>query len=221
MPISKSELKKAFREVVSLEFSHIPCDEKSIAYTFSENFNKKMEKLIKVQRKAYWNFINTASKRVAIALVVIFAMFTTAFSVKAIREPIIKFITEVYETFASYYFDGDVSKEILKVYSIKKLPEGFEQTSKIISESSIITVYEDQHENIIDFTQLVTNNTKHTLDIERDAVHTEEINGNIIYIYEANDTKQAMWIKDEYSFELTCYGNITMDTIKEIIKSIE
>lgn len=220
MAISKSEFKKAFRDVISSEFSHIPYDEDSINYTFSERFNKKMEKLIKMQRKTYWNLVNTATKRVAIVFVVIFAMFTTAFSVKAIREPIVKFITEVYETFVSYFFEGDTTKVITKEYSIKKLPEGFEQTNKIESDISIMTIYKDQYGNIIEYTQLVTNQTYHTLDIERDEVHTDEINGNKIYIHESNDTKHSFWLNEEYSFELICYGNISMDTIKEIIKSI-
>ena len=38
MAISKAEFKQAFREVASLEFSHIPQDEKSINYNFSDKF---------------------------------------------------------------------------------------------------------------------------------------------------------------------------------------
>ena len=53
MSISREEFKAAFREVVSSEFAHIPTDESSIDFTFSEKFNKKMEKLIKSQRKSY------------------------------------------------------------------------------------------------------------------------------------------------------------------------
>ena len=52
--MSREEFKSAFREVVSSEFAHIPTDESSIDFTFSEKFNKKMEKLIKSQRKSYY-----------------------------------------------------------------------------------------------------------------------------------------------------------------------
>ena len=58
MAITKAEFKQAFREVVSLEFSHIPTDENSIQYTFSEKFNKRMEKLIKSQKKVYLHNIH-------------------------------------------------------------------------------------------------------------------------------------------------------------------
>ena len=50
MGMSKDDLKRAFREVVSSEFAKIPFDENDIDITFSEKFNKKMEKLIKSQR---------------------------------------------------------------------------------------------------------------------------------------------------------------------------
>ena len=41
MAMSKDDFKNAFREVISSEFAHIPSDEDSIDYTFSERFNKK------------------------------------------------------------------------------------------------------------------------------------------------------------------------------------
>ena len=66
-----------------------------------------MDKLIKSQRKPYWNFISTVSRRAAVIIVAIITLVTAAFSVKAIREPIIKFIKQVYESFTHYSFDGD------------------------------------------------------------------------------------------------------------------
>ena len=98
------KIKAAFREVVSSEFAHIPTDESSIDFTFSEKFNKKMEKLIKSQRKSYYIFINTVGKRVAILFVAIITLFAASMSVKAIREPVINFIIEVYESFTKYFF---------------------------------------------------------------------------------------------------------------------
>ena len=40
MSMSREEFKAAFREVVSSEFAHIPTDESSIDFTFSEKFIK-------------------------------------------------------------------------------------------------------------------------------------------------------------------------------------
>ena len=62
MGMSKDDFKRAFREVVSSEFANIPLDENNIDITFSEKFNKKMEKLIKSQRKSYYILINMTVK---------------------------------------------------------------------------------------------------------------------------------------------------------------
>lgn len=156
MPISKAEFKSAFREVVSLEFSHIPQDENSINYIFSEQFNKRMQKLIKSQKKLYWNFVNTAAKRAAVIFVAIITIFTAAFSVKAIREPILKFIEQVYETFIHYSYDGETTDTITKEYVITQLPEGFKQTNKIKNDDFILTEYTNQMGDVIEFKQMTT-----------------------------------------------------------------
>ena len=126
LSMSREEFKAAFREVVSSEFAHIPTDESSIDFTFSEKFIKRMDKLIKSQRKPYWNFISTVSRRAAVIIVAIITLVTAAFSVKAIREPIIKFIKQVYESFTHYSFDGDTVEIITKEYTITQMLDGYE-----------------------------------------------------------------------------------------------
>ena len=55
--MSREEFKAAFREVISSEFAQIPTDEDSIDFTFSEKFIKRMDKLIRAQKKSYYKFI--------------------------------------------------------------------------------------------------------------------------------------------------------------------
>lgn len=222
MAITKAEFKNAFRKVASLEFSHIPTDENSIQYTFSEKFNRRMEKLIKSQKKVYWNFVNTASKRVAIIILAIFTMFTAAFSVKAIREPIVKFITEIYETFTHYFFDGDTTDIITQEYSIKVLPDGFNQTNQVKSDVFVTTEYQDDSGNIIQFTQMTTEHSVgYFFDNENGTITTEYVGDVEVQFYEAYDLKQAMWTKGEYVLNVTCYGNVTFDTIKQVVQSVK
>lgn len=158
MGMSKDDFKRAFREVVSSEFAKIPLDESDIDITFSEKFNKKMEKLIKSQRKSYYILINTVGKRVAILFVAIITLFTASMSVKAIREPVINFIIEVYESFTKYFFEGETAEKIEKVYSITKLPVGFKQTQVMESDAGRTATFESSEGNIIVFTQSATQN---------------------------------------------------------------
>lgn len=222
MSMSKTDFKNAFREVVSSEFAHIPTDENSIDFTFSERFNKRMEKLIRSQKKPYWNIINTTTRRVAVIIVAIFTVFTATFSVKAIREPILEFVKHIYETFTHYSFEGDTTETITKEYIISQLPDGFEQTDKNTSKNSIITTYENSFGEIIKFSQQTTNGHSGLfVDNENTDVVIETINGIEIEFREWYDTKSAVWIYDGYVFEIHCYGDFNFDIIKGIISAIE
>lgn len=218
--MKKAEFKNAFREVVSLEFSHIPYDESIINYTFSNKFNKKMEKLIKSQKKVYWKFVNTASKRVAIICVILLTMLTTACSVKTLREPMVSFFAEVYETFTRYFFEGDTTERIEKEYIITKLPHGFTQVDKMNNDLVITTVYKNG-DDTIKFTQQPTSNANHVFDNENGTIITISVLDFNVDIYESENIKHAIWTRNGYFFKMTCIGDINIDSIKIIIESME
>lgn len=222
MAISKAQFKNAFRAVVSAEFSHIPGDESSIDYTFSERFNKRMAKLIKSQRNPYWCLINTAAKRAAVIFVAIITLFTAAFSVKAIREPVLRFIKEVYETFTRYTYEGDMADKITKEYVLTYIPDGFEQTSKIENENSIITTYKNSSGATIVFTQQTTqNHSGYAVDIESGNTRMEKVDGIDVVFEEFYDVKTAILLKDGYVVIIDCHGDMNFETIKQMIASIK
>ena len=222
MLMSKDDFKKAFREAVSSEFSQIPCDEDSIDFTFSERFNKKMRKLIKSQRKSYYFLINTAAKRVAVVFVAILTLFTASMSIKAIREPVVKFITEVYESFTRYFFDGDTVQEIKKPYKITDLPDGYTQTNIYENAVSITTIYENIDSGKIELTQGISGNTDFYIDNENCEQITFNIGDIKVDLYEWQDLKEVIWVKDVYVFDMTLEStNLEISDIEKIILSIE
>ena len=221
MAMSKTDFKNAFREAVSSEFAHIPTDENSIDFTFSERFNKRMARLIKSQKKVYYNFINTAYKRVAIICIVLLTMLTTACSVKAIREPIVNFIKQVYESFTHYSYDGDTTEKITKEYTII-LPDDFEKTNETKNKSLISVEYTNSLGDIIEFSQMTTEySTGYFVDNENGDIKTETFKGIEIQFKERYETKSAIWTQNGYVFVIDCYGNISYDTIKQMIDSLE
>ena len=220
MATSKETLKTAMREAISLEFAHIPMEEQSIAHTFSEKFEKKMNKLLKVQKHAYWHYYNTAGKRVAIVLVTLIMLITTACSVKEIREPIVKFIKKVYDTYIEYSYEGDTVGVITQKYEIKELPEGFEQTQYVESDGYISITYENANGELIIFDQSITTDAGFSWDNENGKVYQKLINGINVEIYEGDAIKQAFWLKDKYAFHITCVGNIEMDMLEYVILHI-
>lgn len=221
MAMSKDEFKNAFREVISAEFSHIPCDEDSIDYTFSDRFNKKMNKLIKAQRKPYYFLINTAAKKVAVYFVIFVTLITASMSVKAIREPVVNFIIEIYENFSRHFFDGDTVKELKKEYVITELPTGFLQTSANKTDISQTVILEDVNDNMIIFTQSITESKIFDIDNQKETPKTEKINGIEIHIYTYEKDKFVFWTNGGYFFQITAYGDIDDETLIKMINSIE
>lgn len=220
MSMSREEFKAAFREVISSEFAHIPTDESSIDFTFSEKFIKRMDKLIRAQRKSYYKFINTAGKRAAVIFAAIITLFTASLSVKAIREPVVKFIKQVYETFIHYTFEGEIQPKIKKEFFIKTLPDGFIQHDKIESDLAITTIYVNDN-NTIKFTQQSTNNANHFFDNESGTLTKVTISGINVDIYESENIKHAVWTDEGYFFKLTCIGEINIDSVTMMIESIQ
>lgn len=220
MSINKTELETAFREIMDKEFSHLP-KESEIDYEFSENFNKKMKKLIENQRKPYWNLINSASKKVAIVCIIIITLFTTLFSVQAIREPIITFITEIYETFTKHIFVGDTSPSIKREYILGNLPKDFVQTNRIENDISVTTVFENNVGDIIEFSQSATEYAGITVDTENGEQYTINLNSTELSVYENEEVIHVVWIQDTYYFHITAYGNVDLNTLISIIASIK
>lgn len=221
MAMSRDDFKNALREAVSAEFAEIPTDEDSIDYTFSERFEKRMNRLLKLQRKPYWKYVNTASKRAAVIIAAVLTVFTAAFSVKAIREPIISFIKQVYETFTHYSFGGDEIEKITKEYKITVLPDGFKQTDKIQNDNCIITEYTNASGDSFDFRQMTTEySAGYFVNNEFGEIRTETVGGIEVEFKTRYDTQSAIWTKDGYVFEIDVYKNISIDTIKEMILAV-
>ena len=221
MAMSKDEFKNAFREVIAAEFSHIPCDEDSIYYTFSERFNKKMNKLIKAQRKPYYFLINTAAKKVAVYFVIFATLITASMSVKAIREPVVNFIVEVYENFTRYFFDGDTADNIKKKYEISELPKGFSRFNTMETDTDFTVIYQGSENNSIIFTQSTTENKIFDIDNQKETPKIEKVNGIEIYIYTYEKDKFIFWSDNGYFFQITAYGDIDEETLIKMIKSIK
>ena len=219
--MSINEFNNALREAVCLDFAHIPTDEALISYNFSERFNQRMEKLIRSQKKVYYSLVNTSFKRVAIICIVLLSIFTAACSVDTIREPIVRFVSEVYESFMHYTFSGDTSDEIENKYTLNWIPDGFEQTDSIETDQLVYYEFKNAQGDIIEFDQRITESADIFIDNKSGNITEEEIGGKTVLIYQGNDTIQARWTFEKNYFIISTYGNQDIETVKHIIEKIE
>ena len=68
MQLDRNRLNEAFREAAADEFKDIPADEAQIALEFSPSFEKRMDKLIALEKKKTWELVNTSAKRTALVV---------------------------------------------------------------------------------------------------------------------------------------------------------
>ncbi len=147
-------------------------------YQFSERFERRMQRLIRMQKKSYYRYINTVAKRAACyILIVLTCMFVTVFSVKSLREPFVNFVVETYEKFTSLFVEKDDPTDNieLKVMLPQYIPEGYEIDDVIIDENLYMHVYHGENDNYLFYTQ---DRDKNWLSI----IDTENINVEKIYI---------------------------------------
>lgn len=93
----------------------------------------------------WWNCINTTAKRIAVFLAIFFISFATACSFEFVREPLVQFLKEVYETFTKISFEGETSDRIINDFAISDIPDDFHQTDLFADEVVTVVTYENEN----------------------------------------------------------------------------
>lgn len=200
----------------------LPSDEELKDVTFSETFEKKMQKLISIQKKSYYYMINTVGKRVAIILAaIIIGLTATTFGVKAIRETVIEFITETFERFTKVSVvneEPDTQIEFVKTVPTY-IPEGYTVESETELGGLYKISYNHKDDIFIDYTQMISNGTIYNADteeIEYDKIIINSFEG-IKYI--KNGINTVVFADETYMY--TIYGDISFDELIKMAESIK
>lgn len=223
MAITKDEFFDVLRMYAAKEFEDVPTDDSEIDFEFSDEFNRKMEKLLKRVRYDSTHVVSWATKKIIVIAAALTLAIAGMMSVSAIREPIVEIIMEIYDGFVDLFFEGDTTNKITYQYSLSEVPEGFEETQSIFNEGMNVIQYQNPENNsIINFTQGVTENNAISLDNEKGRVEEYDIDGEIvnIYIHNSGGLYHAYWIKNSYYMTLTFSGKTTINEMINIIKSI-
>ncbi len=205
----------------------LPTNEELSHITFSEEFERKMQKLIDRQKKFYFNWFNTVGKRVAaIILVLLLSLTTITFSVRALREPVIRFIVETYEKFSSVVFVNDKSEEDTIVdFTFEKImptyiPEDFELESEYNDEVIHKEVYisSDQSSTIM-YMQRINDESELHVNTENVMYENVLINDVSAIFYSNKGVNTVVLSDDIYIFTLE--GNIDREELMKIAESIK
>ena len=135
----------------------LPSDSEVEDITFSDRFERKMNRLLFHQKHFYYKLINTAAKRVACFVIALLTIMSiTTFSVKAFRDPLVNFIVEVFEKGSRLFFTTDEQSEITEFIPKppKYIPETFNKTiTESKEKSTYFVLYEDSKDGTFSFYQ--------------------------------------------------------------------
>jgi len=198
-----------------IEYEMFECD---FRYEFSERFEKRMNRLIKTHKKPYYSFINTVGKRVVVSIM---AVLAATFSVKALRDPVVKFLIEVYEKFTSIVFHADdfESNDLVKVFPesieeirvIKNVPDGYFIEDTVNVGVFLRITYKASGKTEIYYDQRVITDTKITANTEGIISEQLEISGYDAIFYNNNGLSVLIWTDGEYGYKIT--GELEKDTL--------
>ncbi|MCL2301246.1 MAG: DUF4367 domain-containing protein [Firmicutes bacterium] len=130
------------REDMERRIKQIPND----SFPFSSAFEDKWNRLIQVQSKPYYRFVNTNMKKALLGLAAaIILLITMVFSVSALREPVVRFFIEVYEKFSAVFFNSGEDEQMPPVtleaiYEPAWLPEGYVLDDEAVALSDTVRI---------------------------------------------------------------------------------
>ena len=197
---------RALGEAMDRRVERIPATER----TFSPAFEQRMNRLIRAQSKPYYRFVNTTPKKALLALAAaILLMITMMFSVSALREPVVRFIVEVYEKFSDVFYhrqqeEAILPNEIEVYYAPTWLPDGYqadeEQTIDFIN--AYERAYISKSENDIIFKQYTITGTATRIDTEGGSLKSVTVSGNEGLFSSNKGMQRLQWNDGQYGFSL-------------------
>ena len=160
--------------------------EEELSHKFSKDFEKKMDKLIKEQKRTPFmrSFVIYGKRVAAIFLIIVSVSFATTMSVEAYRVRFFEVITEVWEEFTSIVFksEEEINDGNLLPTNPQYIPEGFSIFYEDVDDYMNMIIYKNEANIEIFYEQSFISNKEILLDTEGIEVETMKIeNQNINY----------------------------------------
>ena len=228
MKITDEMLFEHAAEARDIWLSTLPDDEDIPDIPTSKKFEKKMQKLIKEQRRTPKTnkILRYMKQTVAAVLAVAILSFGGLMTVEAYREKVVEIVVHVFHELTDYRFaseKSEVGEVVLPEISFGYVPEGMEEiTDNVFADNSRYIVYEDDDGNFFELTQTAigSNGAFGTiLDTEDSNYEMTSINGNEAFSNVKNGNAIIFWSYNNVIYDL--YGNLDLTELKEIAEKIK
>lgn len=196
--------------------------ESELNHTFSSRFRRKMNALMKYERRGTLGRFAMHLGRIAAAVLVVVILLNTVLvvSVEAYREKFFEIIQTVTEKFTSFFVDVDDDAPVTELVPIHPpyIPEGFDVIEQFSDAVSYTVIYLNEEGQEIYYVQsLITDGEAH-IDTEDASAQVIEIESCKAFVVVKNGTTQILWINGPYKFQII--SNINYETIIAIAEKI-
>lgn len=228
MKITDEMLFEHAAEARDIWLSTLPADEDIPEIQTSKAFEKKMQKLIKEQRRTPKTnkILRYMKQTVAAVLVVVVISFGGLMTVEAYREKVIEIVVHVFHELTDYRFYSEksgVDEIVLPEISFEYVPDGMREVEdRITGNNRRYILYERKNGDFFELTQRpITADGSHgkILDTEDSAYETTNINGNEAFSNVKDGNAIIFWSYNNVIYDL--YGNLDLTELKEIAEKIK
>lgn len=228
MKITDEMLFEHAAEARDIWLSTLPADEDIPEIQTSKAFEKKMQKLIKEQRRTPKTnkILRYMKQTVAAVLAVVVISFGGLMTVEAYREKVIEIVVHVFHELTDYRFYSEksgVDEIVLPEISFEYVPDGMREVEdRITGNNRRYILYERKNGDFFELTQRpITADGSHgkILDTEDSAYETTNINGNEAFSNVKNGNASIFWSYNNVIYDL--YGNLDLTELKEIAEKIK
>lgn len=228
MKITDEMLFEHAAEARNIWLSTLPDDEDIPDIPTSKKFEKKMQKLIKEQRRTPKTnkILRYMKQTVAAVLAVAILSFGGLMTVEAYREKVVEIVVHVFHELTDYRFASEKSESgeiVLPEISFGYVPEGMRETkTRTAGSNRRFIVYEGDNSEFFELSLRPIGSDGgyvSILDTEDSTYEVITINGYEAFSNEKDGNRIISWAVDNIVFRL--YGNIEMDELKIVAEKMK
>ncbi len=219
--ISDDFLYKHMKNVEEIILDNLPKEEE-LSHKFSKRFERKMNKLIKQEKRSPFmnSFISYGKKVAIIFLISLSIIFTTTMSIEAYRIRVFEGVTRIWREFTSIIFKSEEDISGYKLISVipKYIPKGFSVYEKNVNDNICSVIYRNIDNEEIFYEQRLISHGELLLDTENIKIETIELDNQTVILFTNKGVNQLYWSDDSYTY--TLISSINIEELVKIIKSI-
>lgn len=220
--MSAELMKKALVISMESELDSLPPNQELKKYhKFSYEFEKKMEKLIKISKIKYVTLAGYKIRRSIAAAASIIIIISASMTVEAIRVPVINFIEKIYEEFSELIFNDKEENSPEKIenkHVPKFIPDGYSKLEETNYETYYQIIYSNAEKNELIYEQFTLN---YDVTINTEGINTKEIfiNGATGITYSQNGLTTVIFSDGIYAYSISGYEDESI--LKQMAESIK